>query len=159
MWGLLIQTNEGEIYKLLSWISSVTQNNNISIQGYSLPVYKCLRLTSKLNQEIKSLFESQSMTKVASELQKSKDQECMAPILSFTRKNQTIEHTICWSNQKNQECMAPIWPFTRKDQGIKHTFCRSKQSWCWLRTLQQATYSHISDYPCCILTSLNCATQ
>ena len=54
--------------------------------------------------------------------------------------------------------MAPIWPFTRKDQGIKHTFCRSKKSWCWSQTLQQATYSHISDYPCFILTSLNCAS-
>ena len=55
--------------------------------------------------------------------------------------------------------MAPIWPFTCKDQEIKHTFCRSKKSWCWLQTLQQATDSHISDYPCCILTSLNCASR
>ena len=80
----------------------------------------------------------------------------MAPIIYFPlEKSQAIKHTFCWSNQKDQECMAPIWPFTCKDQGIKHTFCQSKKSWCWLQTLQQATCSHISDYPCCILTSLN----
>ena len=87
------------------------------------------------------------------------DQNWIKRSKPFLRANHWPRYPLNSENQKDQECMAPIWPFTRKDQGIKHTFCRSKKSWCWLQTLKQATYSHISDYPCCILTSLNCASR